>query len=442
MKQDPIARVGSIFRQLSSIFLAWILLPFIGALIGAMIISRIVNQVLAPNSYKVYVVGNMGKSTAAQTIAQALAGCDLKEFRGVPLDVVKRDDEGEPSQARRLAQDITGQPDTLLVIGHIGSGQTKEALPIYLAARPPIPVILATETTPNLVPVAVTPGTYMPVLRLWPTDREQARVAAHFIAKRVTDENAPSKQNAIWVVQDVSGDTVYSEFLANEFIREVQRRRAKVVLWTTNLSVPTAHALRALDIGWVFFAGNWPAALVLIRELRSVYASSSGQGMPSIVLSDACMDQQLIDEGGQDVQGVYLSFPMRVSKGGKEYSQQAENVCNIVRTLLEDEDYTADVYRLAQKNGGFLYELRSILGVKRVKDARRLLSSRIQSAEDQAEAFTLANGSKIRFARKDQDAEVGARIDADATFYIWQVRKGADLANANKEDFADVSPTK
>lgn len=334
-----------------------------------------------------------------------------------------------------------------MVVGHVASGQTKEALPVYLATQPPVPVILTTETTPNLVPVTVKAGTYMPVLRLWPTDREQARVAAHFVAKHATAEKDTSTQNAIWVVQDVSGDTVYSEFLANEFIRDVQRRHAKVVLWSTNLTVPTAHALRALDIGWVFFAGNWPAALVLIRELRSVYTPDFGQQMPRIVPSDACMDQHLISEGGRDVDQVYLTFPMKVSasgkrdpiRAGKEYAEHADDVCTIVRALLEEADYSPDVYRLAEKEGGLGYQLRSLLAIKRVKDARLLLSSRMQSAEDQAESFTLANGSKIRFARKDQDGEVGARVDADATFYIWQVRRG--IVNTDQEEFADYNAT-
>jgi ABC-type branched-subunit amino acid transport system substrate-binding protein len=439
MPQDSVKQEWLAIRlakRLFSILRAWFLLPLVGALIGATIVTRIASRILAPNSYKIYIVGNMDKSVAAQKIALAFDTCGLKDFSGVRLEVVKRNDEGEPSQARQLAENISRQPDTLLVIGHIASGQTKEALPIYLAVQPPIPVILTTETTPNLVPVTVIAGAYSPVLRLSPTDREQARIAALFIAEKVAAKRATSKQNAIWVVQDVSGDTVYSEFLANQFIREVQRRHAKVVLWSTNLTVPTAHALHALDIGWVFFAGDWPAALVLIRELRTAYTQKE---MPNIVLSDACVDQQLIDEGGSDIEGVYLIYPMKVSQGGEGYTAHAENVCNLVQKLLEEANYTANVHRLAEQEGGLSYKFRSLLGIKRVKDARRLLSSRMQSAEDQAEAFTLANGSKIRFARKDQDGEVGARIDPDATFHIWQVSKRPGSTNANnKEAFMDV----
>ena len=438
---EQAGRTASIAKQIFAIFRAWFLLPLAGALIGATIITRIASRILAPDSYKIYIIGDLDNSAAAQKIALAFDLCNLREFRGVPLEVAKRNDAGEPAQARQLAENVSRQPNTLLVIGHIASGQTKEALPIYLAVQPPIPVILTVETTPNLVPVTAQSGTYSPVLRLTPTDREQARIAAHFIAKQVAPAKITSEQNAIWVVEDVSGDTVYSEFLTNEFIREVQRRRGKVVLWSNNLNIPALQELRALDVGWVFFAGNWPAALVLIRELRAVYKSDRGLKMPSILLSDACVDQQLIDEGGPDVVGVYLTFPMKVSQGGKGYAAHAKNVCKIVQTLLEEADYTPDVYRLAQKEGGPAYEFRSILGINRASDARRLLSSRMRFAEDQAESFTLANGSKIRFARKDQDGEQGARIDPDATFHIWQVREGTGPANSDKEDFADFEST-
>jgi ABC-type branched-subunit amino acid transport system substrate-binding protein len=404
-------------KRIYSILLGWFALPLVATLIGATIISRIANRILSPTSYKIYIVGNMDKSVAAQKIALAFETCALKDFRDVPLSVVKRNDEGEPSQARQLAESISREPDTLLVVGHIASGQTKEALPIYLAVQPPIPVILTTETTPNLVPVTVRPGTYSPVFRLSPTDREQARIAAHFIAKKAIT----SIQNAIWVVQDVSGDTVYSEFLAGEFIRDVQRRQARVLLWSTNLSVPSAHALQALDIGWIFFAGEWPAALVLIRELRKIY----GQKMPGMVLSDACVDQQLIDEGGPDVEGVYLTYPIKESQGGEGYTALSENSCKIVQALMVDADYPTNVYQLAAKEGGIAYRLRSFLGIKRVGDARRLLSSRMQSIEDQGQTFTLTNGTKIRFARKDKDGEVGGRIDPGATFYIWKVIKAS-----------------
>lgn len=66
----------------------------------------------------------------------------------------------------------------------------------------------------------------------------------------------------------------------------------------------------------------------------------------------------------------------------------------------------------------------------------------MQYAEDQSEHFILHDGIKIRFWRKDQDREVGAGIDPQATFCIWKVCKAAGVMNRkHEEEFVDVEPT-
>ena len=117
-------------KRIYSILLGWFVLPLVATLIGATIISRIANRILSPTSYKIYIVGNMDKSVAAQKIALAFETCALKDFRDVPLSVVKRNDEGEPSQARQLAESISREPDTLLVVEEILKKKKKEALTI------------------------------------------------------------------------------------------------------------------------------------------------------------------------------------------------------------------------------------------------------------------------------------------------------------------------
>jgi ABC-type branched-subunit amino acid transport system substrate-binding protein len=425
------SRIATLLKKGYSLLYIWLLLPLLATLIGAILISRIANRFLGPTSYKIYVVGNMEArgNEAADTVAhQIYAAFDarkgyLKDFGGVTLQVVPQNDQKDPSQARQVAERISHQTDTLLVIGHIASSQTKEALPIYLNVSPPIPVILTTETNPDLVPIKIKKHTYRPVFRLAPTDKVQAQVAADLIARQA---NAEGK--AIWVVQDISGNTVYSAFLANDFIKDVQKQHAKVVLWSTNLNTPTANALRVLNIGWVFFAGSWPAALVLIRELRVIY----GHRMPGVVLSDASVHQELIDEGGNDVVGVYLTYPMRAPpKGGPDYAAYGDNACRVVERLFEDVYDSGDFDEIAAKEGGLAYRFRALMGIRRVKDARRVLASVMQEAEETRQVFDLANGHKVQFG-VDEDGEDGVRVDSDAKFYIWRV---------SNKTFTDVSPT-
>jgi len=162
-------------------------------------------------------------------------------FEGAALTVAQEDDRGDPTRARQIAEKIARQPDTLMVIGHASSGQSKEALPIYLDARPPIPVILTTETNPDLVPAKIKVHKFRPVFRLVPTDKVQAKVAADFIERQAD----ASDKKSIWVVQDLSGigNHVYSSYLADEFVKDVHNRHAQVVLWSSNLTPPAQAPL-------------------------------------------------------------------------------------------------------------------------------------------------------------------------------------------------------
>src|SRR5579885_1338974 len=96
-------------------------------------------------------------------------------LNGAAIQFEALNDLGEPSNAQRIAADLAARDNTLLVVGHISSTQTKQALPAYLQkARPPIPVILTTETNPHLLPPKISDEIYYPVFRLSPTDDAQA----------------------------------------------------------------------------------------------------------------------------------------------------------------------------------------------------------------------------------------------------------------------------
>ncbi len=59
-------------------------------------------------------------------------------------------------------------------VGHVLSSTTKAALPIYMKTDPQIPVILTTETNPQILPARDDPDQEFPVFRLSPTDDDQA----------------------------------------------------------------------------------------------------------------------------------------------------------------------------------------------------------------------------------------------------------------------------
>jgi hypothetical protein len=439
--QSAKPRAVWLFEQFYALLNRWIVVPLLSMLVGAVIISRITNWYFGTFPYKIYVVGNMNDSfSVAKQINDGFTkefearSQELKNFEGGALTVAQEDDRGDPVRARQIAEKIARQPDTLMVIGHTASGQSKEALPVYLAAEPPIPVILTTETNPDLVPAKIKKHKFRPVFRLLPTDKVQARVAADFIK-----EQAGASHKSIWVVQDMSGigNHVYSSYLADEFVKDVSNGRTEgesgdrskdvssdVVLWSNNLSLPSPRALIDLNIGWVFFPGGWRPALVLIRELRGIYGSSRDR-MPTIVLSDASAEQQLITGSDDDVKDdvkVYITYPMKVEEKGSDNSVYGRNAARVIEGLIEDDNSSLDFDEVADQCRTIGYHFRSLMGIKRVRDARCVLSALMQEAEEDRRSFLLSKEKKIAFG-VDEDGEDGVRVDKDATFYVWRVDK-------------------
>ena len=82
------------------------------------------------------------------------------------------------------------------------------------------------------------------------------------------------------------------------------------------------------------------------------------------------------------------------------------------------------------------------MGMKRVTDARCVLSALMQEAEEDRRPFPLFEENKekkIAFG-VDEDGEDGVRVDEYATFYVWQVKGKGN--NQKFEDFpANQSPT-
>lgn len=93
---------------------------------------------------------------------------------GRPLELVERDDAGDPDSAIRVAADLS-QQGIVAVIGHVFSGTTLAAAPVYGATAVPIPVITPSSSSPDLAQA----GSH--VFRLCPTDLEHGSALATWI---------------------------------------------------------------------------------------------------------------------------------------------------------------------------------------------------------------------------------------------------------------------
>jgi branched-chain amino acid transport system substrate-binding protein len=393
------------WQKLAAAVKKWVIVPLVGALLGALIIGRIINWVVGPKVYKVYLVSNLEEETTRQIWRGFSAEkSKLSLLGGIKVELESVDDLGDPFNARRISAELAERKDTLLIVGHIYSTQTKEALPAYLQqAEPPIPCILTTETNPNLLPPKISKGTYYPVFRLSPTDNQQAASAAQFAILQ--------GGTSFWIVEDVS-NPVYSKYLASKFIEQVQSSSKRVLLWSTNLETPSITAIQALNIDWVFFAGDWPNALILIRQLK---AMSSALPIRGVILSDWSIDQRLIEQGGTDVEGVYLTHPLTAKAYAEEqYGLYGKKAFRLVEQLVDEGEKRFG--ELARKEGGIGYLVRKGLGIHRVADARMVLIALMEESIRTRHRFELEEGVGYIF---ENDGSCN-----NSNFHVWRVQDG------------------
>lgn len=383
----------------------YILLPLVGALIAAMVIGRIADAFMGPKKYYVYVVGDKRNKSAHDMLEAASAGVFKSDLGDISVSTEIRDDSGDPDQAANIARELSGRRDVLMVVGHGNSTDTKRVLPVYMEADPPIPVLLTTETNPALLPPPAPDDDYVPpVFRLFPTDDNQAKTAADFIASQGA--------SVVWVVEDTMNPT-YSQYLARAFMNAVydHHRSQKVILWSNNLSLPP-YDVNNLGIDWVFFAGGWRNALVLIRQLKAMH----GMQNTKVLLSDGSANKQLLEYGDSDVEGVYLLHPLAAEIFKNQgYGAVGKEAYGLIGELLDNVHQQFD--DLATDQAPWGYRMRKWLGLHRVSDARRALSRFMAKSVNNQTAFNVGKDTIIM--GRDENREI---IRKDATFHVWTIR--------------------
>ncbi len=414
----------------------WLISPFPAAILAALVLTWIIAVKNGPDSYKIYVVSpkQVSGDPQSDSAENFWNGFDehkehLAYFRGVKLLIQPAHEDGGQDgfspNAQSISSTLARQNDTLLVVLVLPSSRTKEVLPEYLQmADPPVPTVLTWQTNPNLLPPKMK-DSYYPVLQMWPTDEIQADSAASFPK---TDHGI---RPAFWVVEDTNNPT-YSQFLASHFIEEAEKNSDEVLLRSNNLSLPSVQTIGDLGINWVFFAGEWSDALILARQLKAITrqlkAKSPKYECPRLILSEASVGNQLTSRGKGDVEGVYLTYPMPASQytsSDKGFTGLGHDAFKIVESLIEGTDSGSE--DLAEDQGGVLYKLRKILGIRRVADARNALITYMKVHHE----YRCSDNRKCAFD------EEGKRTDGK--YYVWKVHNG-QFAEADETPSEQVSP--
>ncbi len=333
----------------------------IGFIIGVLIIP--VGQSLLTNAvaiwveyqakkypYKIYIIGDESSESFEfvkklhEEILSKIKSRNseyITKLNGVKIEFITKNDAGTDSLAIAGANEIANDPRTLMVIGHFYSTTTKAALPYYLESDPPIPVILITESSPQLMPPNVVPKDQISVIRLVATDKSQAAIAARKCKDNIIHSDNTGKVNA-WVIQ---GDfnPVYSKYLTTLFIREIQNiknGRGRVLLKTDidNPPSPNLELSELEKINCIFFAGDLHESLLTIYMIKNFYTSLLID-KPFLIVSDASATSKLIERGKGFVQDAYVISHLpadTISDENKTYNYYAERVLGTIDQILRE----------------------------------------------------------------------------------------------------------
>jgi branched-chain amino acid transport system substrate-binding protein len=368
----------------------WAAGPIVIDIISFLLIQPLLKQFSGPEEYYIYVVSNFreGQDAAKDIRKNFFDNLTSLEIDGVGIVERDENDHGDPYRAENLSEELAKRDDILMIVGHFFSTTTARALPNYMKADPQIPVILTTETNPDLLPPpspnngAITIEEYKPIYSLSPDDNNQAEIAAKHATLVKEHEN-------FWVVQDVN-NRLYSNYLAINFIEKVQNKLdKKVVLLTDSNLIPPVGTIEKLKIDCIFFAGQWQNALILIHQINAIY---EGKTRPKIILTDSCVDPKLLEQGKDAVDSVYLTHQLSYEdyENGGGWGLYGKEAANIVEQIMSGAN------RKFEKN-----RIKKWLNIHRVGDARIAIKRAM---------FEMFEANEHKY-RKDSD------------FHVWQIEE-------------------
>lgn len=206
---------------------------------------------------------------------------------GRPLALIERDDFANPDSAVRVAEELYSS-EAVAVVGHLFSGTTLAAAPIYNGGNRPLVAITPSSSAPELSDA----GPY--TFRMCPSDLAHGAALARWVTDRLQ-----FKQGGVFYLDDDYGRGIRQAFTAN-----LENRGGKLVgmepyLGTTPEVAPQLERLAKLQRPqFLFVAGNRPDAESILRGARAL-------GLQVPMLGGDGLEG--IEEAGPLSEGTYVS---------------------------------------------------------------------------------------------------------------------------------------
>ena len=216
---------------------------------------------------------------------------------GKQIVVVAQDDQCKPEMATNAATKLVSDKVDV-VMGHICSGATKAALPIYNNAK--IVTMSPSATTPSLTQSGDNPYFFRTIAN----DNDQAKLSADFVTNHL-------KAAKVAILHD-NGEYGKGYAETNKQILE-KDGKVKVVLFEALNpdAVDFSAAVRKLKregAEALIFGGYHPTASKLVQQMRRERVK-----IP-VIGPDGLKDDAFIQMAGADAEGVYASSPSDTTK--------------------------------------------------------------------------------------------------------------------------------
>jgi branched-chain amino acid transport system substrate-binding protein len=206
---------------------------------------------------------------------------------GRPVELIARDDFGDPDSALDVASELAAA-GVVAVIGHVYSGTTLAAAPVYNAAR--VVQISPSSTAPTVTQA----GEW--TFRVCPGDQQQAAALARFVS-----DHLHLQRGTILYLNDDYGRGLRRSF-NDEFSRLGGEIDAEAPYLTTRPDVG-AYLDRLLSRDhseFVFLAGNQDEAASILRQARARRISIpfvGGDGLEGLERQGAVGEGTFISNG-------------------------------------------------------------------------------------------------------------------------------------------------
>ena len=209
-------------------------------------------------------------------------------IKGRPIELVARDDYGHPDSAIVLAGELD-RAGVVAVVGHVNSGASLAAAPVYNRASDPIPQITPSSTAPAITDA----GPY--TFRMCPSDLAYGAALARFARERLGYE-----RGAVLYLNNE-----YGRGIRRTFIEEFERQGGRVTeadpyLGDTPAVGPYLERIgQRGDAQFVMVAGNQ-------REAEEALRAARGRGLKLPFMGGDGLEG--IEDAGALAEGTYITL--------------------------------------------------------------------------------------------------------------------------------------